>query len=79
MLQAAREKEAEGCEVVIGIVETHGRIGTLDTDLIYQMRPIFSVDVDLFFGVMRSAPDYNVLIGFASEVQTLPRRRTIGP
>src|SRR6266446_3621664 len=25
MLQAARQKQAEGCEVVIGIVETHGR------------------------------------------------------
>src|SRR5579884_2959214 len=25
MLQAARQKQAEGCEVLIGIVETHGR------------------------------------------------------
>src|SRR5215471_7622403 len=25
MLQAAREKQAEGCEVVVGVVETHGR------------------------------------------------------
>ncbi len=25
MLQAARQKQAEGCEVVVGIVETHGR------------------------------------------------------
>ncbi len=25
MLQAARQKQAEGCEVVIGIIETHGR------------------------------------------------------
>jgi K+-sensing histidine kinase KdpD len=25
MLQAARQKQAEGCEVVAGIVETHGR------------------------------------------------------
>src|ERR1700719_611666 len=25
MLQAAREKQTEGCEVVVGIVETHGR------------------------------------------------------
>ncbi len=25
MLLAAREKQAEGCEVVVGIVETHGR------------------------------------------------------
>jgi two-component system sensor histidine kinase KdpD len=28
MLQAARQKQAEGCEVVIGIVETHGRTET---------------------------------------------------
>ena len=27
MLQAARQKQAEGCEVVVGIVETHGRKG----------------------------------------------------
>src|SRR5689334_4202590 len=25
MLQAARQKQSEGCEVVVGIVETHGR------------------------------------------------------
>src|ERR1700694_5646151 len=25
MLQAARQKQAEGCEVVVGVVETHGR------------------------------------------------------
>ncbi len=28
MLQAARQKQTEGCEVVIGIVETHGRAET---------------------------------------------------
>ena len=27
MLQAARQKQSDGCEVVIGIVETHGRSG----------------------------------------------------
>src|ERR1051326_9332259 len=28
MLQAARQKQAEGCEGVVGIVETHGRKDT---------------------------------------------------
>jgi Putative MetA-pathway of phenol degradation len=40
-------------------------IGTLDTGLIYQVRPNFSVDVNSFFGLSRSAPDYNVFVGFA--------------
>jgi outer membrane putative beta-barrel porin/alpha-amylase len=39
-------------------------IGTLDTGLIYQVTPNFSVDVDSFFGLTRSAPDYNVFTGF---------------
>ena len=39
-------------------------IGTFDTGLIYQVTPNFSVDVNSFFGLTRSAPDYNVFIGF---------------
>jgi len=39
-------------------------VGTLDTGLIYQVTPNFSVDVDSFFGLTRSAPDYNVFVGF---------------
>jgi hypothetical protein len=39
-------------------------VGTLDTGLIYQMTPNFSVDVNSFFGLTRSAPDYNVFTGF---------------
>jgi hypothetical protein len=39
-------------------------IGTLDTGLIYQVTPNFSVDVNSFFGLTRSAPDYNVFTGF---------------
>jgi hypothetical protein len=39
-------------------------VGTLDTGLIYQVTPNFSVDVDSFFGLTRSAPDYNVFTGF---------------
>src|ERR1043166_9852588 len=37
MLQAARQKQAEGCEVVVGIVETHGR---KDTEALIDGIPI---------------------------------------
>src|SRR4029077_18341908 len=37
MLQAARQKLAEGCEVVIGIVETHGR---KETEALLEGMPI---------------------------------------
>jgi len=39
-------------------------VGTLDTGLIYQVTPNFSVDVNSFFGLTDSAPDYNVFSGF---------------
>src|SRR5216117_1214757 len=37
MLQAARQKQAEGCEVVIGIVQTHGR---KETESLLEGMPI---------------------------------------
>ena len=37
MLQAAREKQTEGCEVVVGIVETHGR---KETEALLEGLPI---------------------------------------
>ncbi|SRR5579885_1553365 len=37
MLQAARQKQAEGCEVLIGIVETHGR---KETEALLEGMPI---------------------------------------
>jgi two-component system, OmpR family, sensor histidine kinase KdpD len=37
MLQAARQKQGEGCEVVVGIVETHGRN---ETEALLQGMPI---------------------------------------
>jgi two-component system, OmpR family, sensor histidine kinase KdpD len=37
MLQAARQKQAEGCEVVVGIVETHGRN---ETEALLEGMPI---------------------------------------
>lgn len=40
-------------------------VGTIDVGLIYQVTPNFSVDVNSFFGVTRSAPDDNVFLGFA--------------
>jgi hypothetical protein len=40
-------------------------VGTIDIGLIYQVTPNFSVDVNSFFGVTKSAPDYNVFVGFA--------------
>ncbi len=39
-------------------------VGTLDIGLIYQVTPNFSVDVDSFFGLTHSAPNYNVFTGF---------------
>jgi len=39
-------------------------VGTLDTGLIYQVTPNCSIDVNSFFGLTRSAPDYNVFSGF---------------
>ncbi|HEY5035720.1 MAG TPA: histidine kinase, partial [Chthoniobacterales bacterium] len=37
MLQAARQKQSEGCEVVVGLVETHGR---KDTEALLEGMPI---------------------------------------
>ncbi len=37
MLLAAREKQADGCEVVVGIVETHGR---KETEALLEGMPI---------------------------------------
>jgi Putative MetA-pathway of phenol degradation len=39
-------------------------VGTLDTGLIYQVTPNFSVDVNSFFGLTDNAADYNVFTGF---------------
>lgn len=40
-------------------------VGTADVGLIYQITPNFSVDVNAFFGLTRSADDLNVFTGFA--------------
>src|ERR1044071_9049179 len=39
-------------------------VGTLDTGLIYQVTPNCSIDVNSFFGLTRSSPDYNLFSGF---------------
>ncbi|HEX8679550.1 MAG TPA: transporter [Chthoniobacterales bacterium] len=40
-------------------------IGTADGGLIYQVSPNFSIDVNSFFGLTRSADDVSVFVGFA--------------
>jgi Putative MetA-pathway of phenol degradation len=40
-------------------------IATLDTGFIWQAGPDFSVDINSFFGLTRSADDLNVFVGFA--------------
>lgn len=40
-------------------------IGTADVGLIYQVTPNFSIDVNSFFGLTRSADDLNIFAGFA--------------
>lgn len=45
--------------------DNHPWIGTVDVGLTYQVTPNFSVDVNSYFGVTDSAPDYNVFVGFA--------------
>jgi hypothetical protein len=39
-------------------------VGTLDTGVIYQVTPNCSIDVNSFFGLTHSAPNYNVFSGF---------------
>jgi hypothetical protein len=45
--------------------QNHPWIGTADFGLIYQVTPNFSIDINSFFGLTRSADDLNVFIGFA--------------
>lgn len=40
-------------------------LGTLDVGVICQLTPNCSIDINSFFGVTKSAPDYNVFLGFA--------------
>lgn len=40
-------------------------VGTADVGLIYQVTPNFSVDLNAFFGLTRSADDLNIFTGFA--------------
>jgi hypothetical protein len=50
-------------------VSSGPRVGTLDTGLIYQATPNFSVDVNSVFSLTRSASDYNVFSGFGYRFQ----------
>lgn len=43
----------------------HPWVGTADVGLIYQVSPNFSVDLNSFVGLTRSADDLNIFFGFA--------------
>lgn len=43
----------------------HPWIGTADAGLIYQVTPNFSIDINSFVGLTRSADDLNIFVGFA--------------
>jgi hypothetical protein len=45
--------------------DAYSWVGTADVGLIYQVTPNFSVDINSFFGLTRSADDVNVSVGFA--------------
>ena len=51
-------------------------VGTLDTGLIYQVTPNCSIDVNSFFGLTRSAPDYNVFSRLRLSLLACVRRVT---
>ena len=60
MLQAARQKQAEGCEVVVGIVETHGR---KETEALLEGMPIMPrVQVE-YRGTTLTETDLDAIIG----------------
>jgi hypothetical protein len=52
--------------IVFSLSKHHSLAGAvlLATGLIYQVTRNLSVDVNSFFGLIDSAPDYNVFVGF---------------
>jgi hypothetical protein len=44
--------------------KNHPWIGTADFGLTYQVTPDFSVDINSYIGLTRSADDLNVFVGF---------------
>jgi two-component system, OmpR family, sensor histidine kinase KdpD len=59
MLQAARQKQAEGCEVVVGIVETHGR---KETEALLEGMPIMDRLQIQYRGTMLSEMDLDAIL-----------------
>jgi two-component system sensor histidine kinase KdpD len=59
MLQAARQKQAEGCEVVIGIVETHGR---KETEVLLEGMPIMPRSQIEYRGTTLSEMDLDAIL-----------------
>src|SRR5947207_13683351 len=59
MLQAARQKQAEGCEVVVGIVETHGR---KETEALLEGMPIMPRTQVEYRGTMLTEMDLDAII-----------------
>jgi two-component system, OmpR family, sensor histidine kinase KdpD len=59
MLQAARQKQAEGCEVVVGIVETHGR---KETEALLEGMPIMPRTQSEYRGTTLSEMDLDAIL-----------------
>src|SRR5258705_10811871 len=59
MLQAARQKQAEGCEVVVGIVETHGR---KETEALLEGMPIMPRTQIGYRGAKLEGRDLNAIL-----------------
>src|SRR6266540_2873988 len=59
MLQAARQKQAEGCEVVVGIVETHGR---KETEALLEGMPIMPRTQIEYRGTTLSEMDLDAIL-----------------
>src|SRR6266542_2648197 len=59
MLLAAREKQAEGCEVVVGIVETHGR---KETEALLEGMPIMPRSQIEYRGTTLSEMDLDAIL-----------------
>jgi two-component system, OmpR family, sensor histidine kinase KdpD len=59
MLQAARQKQTEGCEVVVGIVETHGR---KETEALLEGMPIMPRMQIEYRGTMLTEMDLDAIL-----------------
>ncbi len=59
MLQGARQKQTEGCEVVIGIVETHGR---QETEALLEGMPIMPRSQTEYRGTSLSEMDLDAIL-----------------